>query len=183
MRMKGSQGRPLDDPGWRVLRPLFAQACAHVFASYGLGLRESDGPSTADHSIAAIIGFAGAEMRGSMTLMTTPELLLRAPPYPGADDMNEHQWLGWLGELSNQTLGLLKHRLLDYRVTLEMGIPELIQGGGLRSSLDRRAVRLDAEGGGCLHLYVYALLCPEVTITYQPLPKEERPIEDDLVFL
>ena len=40
-------------------------------------------------------------------------MLRRAPPYPGAKDMTEVQLHSWLGELSNQLLGILKQQLLQ----------------------------------------------------------------------
>ena len=111
-------------------------------------------------------------------------LLGRALPFPGPTDLSDDKLLGWLGELSNQILGNFKHVLLDYGVMLDLSIPEIMQGEGLRPAIDRPLVSFEAEGGDILQLYFHAQLRPDLVLRYTLLPTEQQPIEgDDLVFL
>ncbi len=93
--------RTMDEVGWAMVRPLVCQSCIRTLKSDGLALhdRQAVPEIVAGESLAVIIGFAGAQMRGTLILATTRDLLRRAPPYLGATVESAGRLMGWLGEL------------------------------------------------------------------------------------
>ncbi|MGA2448343.1 MAG: chemotaxis protein CheX [Polyangiaceae bacterium] len=85
--------------------------------------------------LAAIIGFTGERMSGTVALVTSTEgasALRRIAPVTASDT-------DWLMELSNQMLGSLKRKLAARAASIDIGIPTVIQG-------KRLAVRLMVPG-------------------------------------
>lgn len=78
---------------------------------------------------AAIIGFAGEGMAGSLALSTSHECLVALAKL-GNTEMSED----WLGELSNQLLGRVKRRLAPHGASFSLGTPVVITGDRLRLS-------------------------------------------------
>lgn len=77
----------------------------------------------------AVIGFGGAEIRGTLVLGVHARLLRRTHPL----EATEHEDLvDWLVEISNQTLGRMKARLLRHDVSIEIGTPLAISASDLR---------------------------------------------------
>jgi CheY-specific phosphatase CheX len=126
--------------------------------------------------ILAIIGFGGAQMRGSLVLSANCGMLRTSFPVkqaPGAGEgpCPEHLQ-DWAGELANQLLGRFKYRLLGHGITLQLGTPTTVSGLELRvrscggqpqskplwlySGDDWLVVRLDA------------IVAPEVTLSESP---------------
>ncbi|CAN5436585.1 hypothetical protein BH09MYX1_BH09MYX1_15980 [soil metagenome] len=77
----------------------------------------------------AVIGFGGAKMRGTLVLGAPDELLARTHPVQSKDPLD---LVDWLAELSNQTLGRMKARLLAHDLVIETATPLTISAAALR---------------------------------------------------
>jgi CheY-specific phosphatase CheX len=76
---------------------------------------------------AAIIGYAGEGVAGSLCLSTSHDCLTELAKL-GNTQMSED----WLGELSNQLLGRVKRRLAPHGASFSLGTPVVITGERLR---------------------------------------------------
>jgi CheY-specific phosphatase CheX len=87
--------------------------------------------------IAAIIGFAGDSVAGSLALGTSHECLTTL-----AKLSNTQMYQDWLGELSNQLLGRVKRKLSCHGASFDLGTPIVVMGERLR--LTRSTARCSA---------------------------------------
>jgi CheY-specific phosphatase CheX len=114
-----------------------AAAAVDLFASYGVAVRRLSEtaerqPIPGDHTIMAMIGFAGAKIRGALVLTASRsavESWLAALGEPDGTDVCDT-----LGEFSNMLLGRLKARLLPEGFPILLSTPTTASGGGLRLS-------------------------------------------------
>jgi hypothetical protein len=117
---------------------LVVLATITLFAESGVSLvRVEAAPAETppDHDIAASIGFASAEVRGALAFTTRRSLVAASwPEELRARSPSDAEVADWCGELSNQLLGRLKNRLLDYDLALEQGTPSVVSGWHLHRS-------------------------------------------------
>lgn len=99
---------------------------AHGVAPVALGLPSDDEPLRI--RTAAIIGYSGPEVRGTVMLAVSREGLAATRPI-GDDDRD------WLAELCNQLLGRVKNRLFRHGVQISMSTPLVIRGERLAPSM------------------------------------------------
>jgi CheY-specific phosphatase CheX len=112
-----------------VLDELLISSTVELFKSRGVDLVVAKDPkSKAD--FAAVIGFSGEQMRGMIaigmakaTLNTFDRKDPEQTPGPSAED--------WLGESSNQLLGRMKNKLLNYGIVVNIALPSVLSGDGL----------------------------------------------------
>jgi CheY-specific phosphatase CheX len=76
---------------------------------------------------AAIIGFAGDGIAGSLALSTSHSCLTELAKIGNAQMIED-----WLGELSNQLLGRVKRRFAPHGASFSLGTPVVITGDHLR---------------------------------------------------
>jgi chemotaxis protein CheX len=134
-----------------VLALLAPEALVDVFASYGVRLEEQAAPSppvrnrsivpkakVGDPIAAGVIGFTGADLRGTLLIATTFEIIARARP----DELQKRllskdsaaDWImvrDWVGELTNQVLGRIKNRLRPHGVSFDVSPPTALSGPAL----------------------------------------------------
>ena len=79
--------------------------------------------------VATFIGFGGALLRGTLTLVAPYALLHDAYPIPprGGAQVSEAEVLDWSGELSNQLLGRIKNKLAARGVELMASTPKAMR--------------------------------------------------------
>jgi hypothetical protein len=92
---------------------------AHGVAPVALGVPTDDEPLRI--RTAAIIGYSGAALKGTVMLAVSREGLSATRPV-GDDDRD------WLAELSNQLLGRVKNQLFRHGVQISMSTPLVIRG-------------------------------------------------------
>lgn len=90
-----------------------------LFETYGAPLAQSDGVSTAT-TYAAIIGYSGRELSGSLCITTVPEVAAKTYGAEAPAD--------WLGELANQLLGRLKTDLAKRGAEVFLTTPLVLKG-------------------------------------------------------
>lgn len=125
-----------------VLDSITSRACVDVFAARRLLLRELPGapesvmPADQNETmVAAVVGFTGLDMRGSLVLKTAFDVIAAARPavlsHNGVSTNSWSDWVmvrDWAGELCNQTLGRIKNNLRSYGVIVEIGLPTVFSG-------------------------------------------------------
>jgi hypothetical protein len=89
-------------------------------------------PQFAGGAVAALIGYAGETMRGSLTVVMseTAAALARAHTLSAGPGLEASR--DFVGELSNLLLGRLKLRLLERDVMILLATPKTAAGGDLR---------------------------------------------------
>lgn len=106
------------------------------------------------HSLVGIISFTAARVTGALTLSVPDESLplLRPASMPAAANAD------CLRELTNQLMGRIKNRLMNYQVTLQLGIPSTMNG----EALERQRRRSPSEVA-----YQFRTLRGEVIVTLE----------------
>jgi hypothetical protein len=102
--------------------------------------------------LGGMISFAGRGFSGTLTVAVPPAvfaLIKQDPkrPYSGRD---------WVREITNQLLGRIKSRLLQFQVTLQAGLPTLMG----RDAIERQRTR-----GGLFAAYTFRTLRGDIVVT------------------
>lgn len=85
------------------------------------------------NAVAALLGYSDASIKGSLVVMSSPEILKASHPMTALGaDVTEVDQLDWIGEIANQVLGRLKNGMLPYGLTLHMATPSIVKGSDLR---------------------------------------------------
>jgi hypothetical protein len=107
----------------KVLQDVLIECAGALFADYNRPLTYT-GTSSSEKQyfvLSGVIGFAGRDVRGTLLLAMTGELLEELRP--GADFMRD-----WIAELSNQLLGRFKNQLLRYGTEIYGATPSVLRG-------------------------------------------------------
>ncbi len=107
----------------KVLQDLLIQCAAALFADYNRPLTYTGTRSSESQHfvLSGVIGFAGRDMRGTLLLALTSELLEELSPSTAF--MRD-----WIAELSNQLLGRFKNQLLRYGTEIYGTTPSVLRG-------------------------------------------------------
>ncbi len=134
------------DPS-NVLDAVTTIACEEMFARYGVTAKkvaDDAEPREPDFFMCAIIGFAGRDLWGTLILAVTEDLsdrsnpllgnpllasaLFASPPGGAPGKSGGSLRRDWVGELSNQLLGRVKHELLRHGIEIHSNIPAVLRG-------------------------------------------------------
>jgi CheY-specific phosphatase CheX len=107
-----------------ILETLTHEACISLFEAYSLSLvrTTADVQQSEGLMYCGVIGYTGAEVRGTLMLATTSEPIGRTSPSRDASPRE------WVAELTNQLLGRIKTRLVRRGVTIHMSTPVVLRG-------------------------------------------------------
>ena len=141
-----------------------------LLAEMGVGASASGAcspPQFAGGAVAALIGYAGETLRGSLTIVLseTAAALARAHTLthgPGLEASRD-----FVGELSNLLLGRLKLRLLERDVVILLATPKTAAGGDLRVDglcQDGSAWLAIASSVGPMFVAIDAVIDPNLVI-------------------
>ncbi len=140
-----------------VLDTLVQSSAVDLFHSCGLAVAPLDRSRVRDdelkfHELTALVSFTAPGFTGSLIVAVPSEafaLIKQDParPYSGRD---------WVREMTNQLLGRIKGRLLQFGVTLHAGLPSVIG----RESLERQRLR-----GPAFASYGFRTLRGEIIVT------------------
>jgi CheY-specific phosphatase CheX len=135
-----------------VLAELFGyltpRAVVDVFQSYDVKLRGRhhsaptltlvEEAARGSAIVAGVVGFNGADVRGTFLLATTFELAslarppsLRSEPLSRASSVDWILVRDWVGELCNQAIGRIKNRIHRYGIAFEVSPPTAFSGSSL----------------------------------------------------
>lgn len=128
-----------------IVDDIVQRATIELFDAYGVTLEVG----ASDHAIApiafaAVIGFSGETLRGTLLFAPSEAVLLASEQLP------EDAARDWVGELANQLLGRVKNHLLRYDVEVFLTVPLVIRGQHI--SVETRGAlgphRFSCEAGG-----------------------------------
>jgi len=96
------------------------------------------GPGIELRALAAVIGFTGTQLRGSLVITYDNDLAMAT-----CSDCGERvNILDWTGEVANQLLGRIKNKLLGHNVSIDLCTPVALSGEKLESTVgDSTTVR------------------------------------------
>jgi CheY-specific phosphatase CheX len=129
---------PMNAKDAAELRRLVVAAVRHVLSSHGLDLAEGVGftPDPDPTQIVALIGFAGRDLRGTLTVIAPTDLIrLACPPILGKAIKWEWEVFDWAGELANLMLGRIKVGLSAHGVEVDSSTPRVMRAGQLQGTL------------------------------------------------
>jgi CheY-specific phosphatase CheX len=112
----------------RIFEDICAAACEALFGGYGVPVRRADEnhePVSPEFFLCSIIGYTGANVRGTLILALTEDISGLSNPV--ADKGGSIQ-RDWVGELSNQLLGHIKMELLRRGVEIYINLPAVLLG-------------------------------------------------------
>lgn len=141
-----------------ALDTMIQGSAVDLFHSCGLAVapveRSQQRPSEQLQSpeLGGMISFVGRGFTGTLTVGVPPAvfaLIKQDPnrPYSGRD---------WVREVTNQLLGRIKSRLLQFQVTLQAGLPTVMG----RDAIERQRAR-----GGLFAAYTFRTLRGDVLVT------------------
>ncbi len=150
-----------------ILRGHVAQCARDAFAAYTVDVELDEGdpcPPAHDAQIVAFIGFGGARLRGTLTVMAPRELWQRTYPIastPGAE-VGDNDLLDWCGEIVNQVLGRIKKQIAQRGVALEDSTPKALHASHLTISRSAQLsvcmLRSRAEKGAVIGVWFDAVI-------------------------
>ena len=107
-----------------IIDSIVVGSTEQLFGAYGLGLTRADRVPPGNEqavAFAGIVGFTGANLRGTLVLAATSELLTQFHKAASTDR-------DWTGELANQLLGRIKNQLLGCGIEIYVTTPVVIRG-------------------------------------------------------
>ncbi|HEY8943362.1 MAG TPA: chemotaxis protein CheX [Polyangiaceae bacterium] len=104
------------------------------------------------HDLSASIGFTGRGFTGTLTLGMPPEVFSLAKQ----DNGRGYDMRDWVREITNQLCGRIKSRLLQFQITLKVGLP---------ATLTREAFERHKGRGPFFGAYFFRTLRGEVVVT------------------
>ncbi len=185
----------MHDTDATILRAQVVQCTREAFAAYSIDvdLDEGDpGPPAHEAQIVAFIGFGGARLRGTLTVMAPQQLWQMTYPIAVADggEAGANDLLDWCGEVVNQVLGRIKNQLTRRGVELQVSTPKAIHARQLTISRSaQRSVcilRARSERGAAIGVWFDAAVETTGMLFRSaseavPADAEESMIEGDLL--
>lgn len=142
-----------------VIDTIIQSSTVELFHSYGAalaplprGYRVSDDVKNLD--LYGVIGFNAPGFTGHLTL-GLPTAVLSLMNSDGARNRRDHDWVR---ELSNQLMGRVKNRLMQFQVTLHVGLPSVMN----RDAAQRRTSRSES-----VFIYCFRTIRGQVVVTLE----------------
>jgi hypothetical protein len=135
------------------LRRVCIECAQEVFDIYRCAIELHDEDATTNLTctapVAAIIGFGGEQLRGTLTIVAPFRLFQSSYPSVLPDTAEAAvDVLDWAGEFANQLLGQVKRRLLGGGVELIASIPRVMLGNEFRATGEPVGIWVDAIANG-----------------------------------
>ncbi|HET9958341.1 MAG TPA: chemotaxis protein CheX [Polyangiaceae bacterium] len=140
-----------------ALDTIVQSATVELFHSQGIALgpiprTQSTAMKLRQAGLIGLINFTSPSMSGSLGLALSADVLSSAPDGP----KQEHAVRDWLRESTNQLMGRIKNRCLQFQVTLQAGLPSIVNGEALLRQSPRNETEL---------LYMFRALRGEVSVS------------------
>jgi CheY-specific phosphatase CheX len=116
-----------------VLRQIWADVLLERFAGFGLQDADPESVGITGDSFAAVLGFAGTNLRGAISIELDAALARASHPTPDVltDATTREALRDWAGETANLLVGRLKNRVLPWGVELMLSTPTAVAGRDL----------------------------------------------------
>jgi hypothetical protein len=179
-----------------ILRGHVVQCTRRAFAAYAIqvDLDEGDPCELAhDDQIVAFIGFGGARVRGTLTVMAPQMLWLKTYPvaHPLGARPGDNDLLDWCAEVVNQILGRIKNQLVRRGVDLQVSMPKALHASQLSisRSAQKTVCMLRSSSGEASLVGVWldalvgenGILFPALSEALPPASVDEPMSEGDIV--
>lgn len=106
-----------------IVDEIVRRSTIELFEAYDVALVVEEGQvAAAPIAFAAVIGFSGESLRGTL-LFAPSEGILHA-----SEQIPDEACRDWVGELANQLLGRIKNHLLRYDVEVYLTVPLVLRG-------------------------------------------------------
>jgi hypothetical protein len=146
----------LPQDGRSVLETMIQGSTVDLFHAAGIAVApiastRVDPSAVTSRALMSIIGFSGSGMSGSLGMLVPTgvfELVKQDPSRPFTGP-------AWVQDSVNQLLGRIKARLLQFQVTLQMGLPASLDEKGLKQLVSQ----------GILAAYRFRTLRGEIAVT------------------
>jgi len=152
------QSLTLDAESTEILDDIINSACVAFMAAQGIAAKRTPQAETELRELAAVIGFAGAQLRGSLVI-TYDNALAAATCTDCGGTVNI---LDWTGEVANQLLGRIKNKLLAHGVSIDLCTPVALSGKKLESTIGEsvavRSFTFNTMHGACTVYFDYRLV-------------------------
>lgn len=163
----------------RVIDQL-CEAMAALLSHYGVDVAEIGTCAAPDcgtaRQVAAVIGFAGAHIGGTLVLQAPCDLISACLPVADLQRRGDSAIGDWMGELSNQLLGRLKGKLGRFGVDFALTPPTHLLGNALQvfpHAAERTAwIRARTTDRGAFVGMCDLHLGPDLVFT-EPAPEDE----------
>ncbi|MEP7119522.1 MAG: chemotaxis protein CheX [Byssovorax sp.] len=175
----------IHDADAAILRGHVVQCTRAAFAAYSVHVDLDAGDPyqpAHDAQIVAFIGFGGARMRGTLTVVAPHALWRETYPIVGSagSEPDDNDLLDWCGEVVNQVLGRIKNQLLRSGVELQVSTPKALRASQLTISTSAQktvcVLRSSATDGTSIGVWFDAMV-EESGILF-PSPSEALPSGD-----
>jgi len=166
-----------------ILDELLRDCCLELMHDYGLPALQADiDPEAATGVAVAAIDFSGRDVRGTIGLRMTSNVVLQSYRCAlGRDiEMDSAEATDWSCELANQLVGRLKNKLRQYQVSFNVNSPRLLQifpVAELERAMRRRFV---CDNGGKFAGYLDVMIAPGFSFV-PTAPDAPLAYEGDLV--
>ena len=122
----------MDANEWQEIGEIVVDCASALFQHLGVALAYTGSPDpvpSAEQLTVAVIGLAGAELRGSLVVGTTSNML--SLTYPVGKEkvaLDDESLRDWAGELANHLIGRIKIKLRARGITIQLGTPTTVSG-------------------------------------------------------
>jgi hypothetical protein len=145
-------------PAGGIVDTIVQSATVELFHHYGVAVaplpRGQPPRPAAPEGFCGTIAFNGRGFTGNLKLFVPSPILSLTK----AGSLRPMQGRDWIRELTNQLMGRIKTRLLHLQVTLQTGLPSVV---------DRRIVDQHRGPSGSLLVYEFRTIRSEVTVTLE----------------
>ena len=119
---------------------LFEEAFSDLFADHEINVEKKDfSELECTETSMCIIGAGSAHLKLSICLNAEKSVLQGTYP-ANLGEPNDEKLTDWIGELSNQLMGRLKNKLINYECRVSMNIPTIVYGQNMGMVLPKKSV-------------------------------------------
>jgi CheY-specific phosphatase CheX len=148
-----------------TIHEMMADACSELFRQFGLKAERSEQP-VSNVTTCSLISGSGEGLK--LNVFFQPDIAVLTDGHPTKNpDVSQAEAEDWCCEFNNQLMGRLKTKLLERSCEINLGLPSLIVGEGIRAAKSQEAVvlsqRFETDFGG-LELTTFMRLDPEFVL-------------------
>lgn len=114
-----------------LVQDSIAEATTLLFSSFGLVLDSGEATPDTSFQLVAVIGFTGDQVRGTLGVTVSPEVLTKAFATFGQSDPDQRLLNDFVGEIANQLLGRVKNYWIPSGLDVQITTPIVLRGVSL----------------------------------------------------
>lgn len=142
---------------------LVQASLVELFQAYGIAVAPMPKSAPSRHptlpDVSAMIGFNSDARRSGRLTLSLPSGVLGLMK----GDVQNFRQGDWARELTNQLMGRIKNRMLQFSIRLQAGLP---------SNLESKLLESQLQSSSTMHAYTGRTLRGEVVVTLEGMPNE-----------